>query len=179
MKTNRGGGRGRRPPTVRVTVPRNSGIRVAVESRTPSRDEDGGESGATAEPGGAGGGADVSGSTEPTHDTGGGGAGPSGNNDVAVDNPVIGDNEEAIVLNDDEPIEEIILEDDEAEAGDGDVEADAEHGGRPPQRGVVEPRQPQSNPNQQRWVRVRARLYTWILACRCGCRVCAARRQHK
>ena len=61
-----------------------------------------------------------------------------------------------------------------------DVEADAEHEGRPPQPSVVEPRQPASNPDQQQWVRVRARLSTWDLACDSHCgRVCSARRQKR
>ena len=145
---------------VRVTVPRHSGIVIDVKSRTPSVDSV----------------------------TGLDSAGPgrvSAANESAVRNALTNidaGGARARFLTDkdtsDPPNPEVNQTGDEDD--EVDVGTDAEHGGRPPQLAIVESRQPSSNPDLQKWVRVRGRLYTWRLACNSQCgRVCAVRRQYK
>ena len=164
--------RKRRRRIMRVTVD----VDLGDSSRTPSRDEEDNSS--------AGGGDDSGPSPGPS----GGTAAPtnqvideSGHQEDAEPGGEVTDDPEAEVIEYIEVPEGEVSNDAnvplEGEA-EVDVEADAEHEGRPPQPSVVEPRQPAPNPDLQRWVRVRARLSTWNLACdsQCG-RVCSARRQ--
>ena len=144
---------------VRVTVPRHSGIIIDVKSRTPSLDDSGLDS------------------TDPGRVSA---ANESAGSDTLTD--MDAGRARALILTDRYIIGPPTHHNNQTgdEDDDGDVGTDAEREGRPPQPGIVESRQPSSNPILQRWVRVRGRLYTWRLACHSQCgRVCAARRQNK
>ena len=159
----------RRRRIMRVTVD----VDLGDSSRTPSRDEEDNSSTSG-----------VSGVSGPSPGPSGGTTAPTEESDHQEDavpeQEVTADPEAEVIKYIEVPEGDIGNDADVAQEGEAevDVEADAEHEGRPPQPSVVEPRQPAPNPDQQRWVRVRARLSTWNLACDSHCgRVCSARRQ--
>ena len=152
------GGNWTRRSIVKVTVPRHSGIIIDVKSRTPSIDDEFSAAGAVP---GRGAATNERPALIPVPGTGPGLTEPSG---LTGD---VGEDAEGEVHQ-------------QRSDEDVDVETDSEREGRPPQPRVVESRQPSSDLILQRWVKVRARLSTWRLACHSSCgRVCSVRRQKR